>query len=446
MGLINNLAKRLDSFINMMASLGTGKDKSAGFEFQIKPRLDFFTLDNLYAREPFTQKIVDLRADEITKILPEITHSEATKILEFYTNSKKGFYKALNKALKYRTLHGSGFILIDFDDNKPTSEPLDFKNLKDVKIKKLTVIDKHLIQPYPYYTPFQDIEYWQPITANTNNIIYHSSRVIWLDGIDAGERMRTTNNGMGESLIDTLYESIKNVNITHNIVPSIIVEFVQGIYKIKGINAAIARNNKKAVDEIKEMLEITSWGQSVTNKIVIDSENDYVKNSTNVSGLPEMVNVSERKLIAASKMPHSLLMGESPGSSLGEAGASQKRDWYDFIASEQTNVANPAIEQFNEIIQAILGSNEKIIYKHVPLWQPTELEQAELREIQSKVDIAYHSLGVDNEDIINSRFKDGKYNTNTIITKPIEKVKRIFTAISDKIKGNNDKKKDKKVA
>ena len=194
------------------------------------------------------------------------------------------------------------------------------------------------------------------------------------------------------------------------------------------------------------MLEITSWGQSVTNKIVIDSENDYVKNSTNVSGLPEMVNVSERKLIAASKMPHSLLMGESPGSSLGEAGASQKRDWYDFIASEQTNVANPAIEQFNEIVQAILGSNEKIIYKHVPLWQPTELEQAELREIQSKVDIAYHSLGVDNEDIINSRFKDGKYNTNTIITKPIEKVKRIFTAISDKIKGNNDKKKDKKVA
>lgn len=430
----------------MMASLGTGKDKSAGFEFKVKPRLSYYDLDHLYAREPFTQKIVDLRADEITKILPEINHKRATEILEFYTDAKKGFYKALNKTLKYRTLHGSGFIFIDFDDNKPVSEPLDLNSLQGVKIKKLTVIDKHLVQPYPNYNAFQDIEYWQPITSNNNNVYYHASRVIWLDGIDCGERMRLTNNGMGESLIDTLYESIKNINITHNIIPSIIVEFVQGIYKIKGINAAIALNNQKNLADIKERLEITSWAQSAVNKIVLDGDDDYIKNTTNVSGLPEMVNISERKLIAASKIPHSLLMGESPGASLGEAGASQKRDWYDFISAEQTNVLNPALEKINEIIAAILGIKEKILFSHIPLWQPTELEQAELREIQSKVDIVYHSLGVDNEDIITSRFKDGKYNTNTIITKPIEKVKRMFTAISDKIKGNNDKKKDKKVA
>lgn len=441
------LKARLDSFVSLIANLNTGKDKAASFEFRAKERLDYYTLDFLYAQNPLVQKIVDLRADEMTKIPPEINHNDSAKILEFYTNCRNGFQRAVNKALKFRTLHGAGFIFIDFDDNTPTTEPLNLKNLKDVKIKKLTVADRWLVQPYPTYTPFEEPEYWQPVLfGKATNVVYHKSRVIRIDGIDAGERLRSINDGHGESFIDSIFESVRNVNITHNIIPTIITEFIQGIYKIKGINQALKTKNKAGVDEIKDRFEITSWAQSVVNKIVIDADDDYVKNSTNVTGLTDLIHTSERRLVADAKIPHSLLLGESPGASLGEAGASQKRDWYDFISSEQTNVLTPVFVQINEIIAAIIGISDVIPFKHVSLWKPTELEDAELRKIQAEIDVIYHSLGVDNQDIIESRFGQDKYSTGLIIKRPIQAVQRALVNIANKIKDPKAKNNKKEVA
>lgn len=405
---------RLDAFINVIAGLGTKKDKAKGFDFNHEPRLHHTVLSGLYATDGITTKIVNIYAKDMTRKWIDIKDAKLAKIFKIYYDKLK-VRKAFKQALEYKRLTGAGFIFLD-TGTKNTSTPLQpFE-----EIQKLIVLEKRYIYQYPMYTPFVDPEFWSvqtKILDKNTQFIWHKSRVIRFDGEDKGLQMRISNQGHGESFIDCIYEPLVNYHIAHNTVPTLLTEFSQGVLQIDGLKEAFGSKNKDAEKRIKERFELISWAKGIVNNLILDGKDNYQKIATNLSNLDTSIGKTEDRLVAVSGMPHTLLFGTSPkgGSIGGENGKSEKTDWIDSIQSEQIDELAPQIDQFNQVIADYVKCDLPF-YEFHNLFQSTEQEQATTKKINADTDKIYYDMGQKAEDILTSAYNTGGYSSQRVFT------------------------------
>lgn len=401
----------LDGFSSVISAMGSGtKDKSRSFVFVPRPRIDDLTLEYIYSQVPIARKIVNLLPFYMLKEGIDFTNKESVDFLNIYKGLK--VFKHIYCGLINARLKGGAVNIILINDGLELDQPVNFNNIKS--IDGIITLDKSFVTPYPYYVPNLETEVYQ--VTNTMQKIHCSRMLIW-QGEESGQQIQATHNGWGESVLNgDLWESIENFIISHNCINPLLLEKSQGLFKIFGLNNLVS---SKKFNQIQERMQITSMMMSITNKAVIDSQDDYLKVDTNLAHVKESIELTKARLVAETNYPHDLLLGESPGSSLGESGKSQKTNFYDLVKSSQTNILEPNLNKLNFILASFLKiENPTFIFN--TLEQMTELENAEIKLKQAQTDTIYtEKIGIDNRDIVDSRFKDGKFSTNTVITRPI---------------------------
>lgn len=398
----------LDGFANLILSMGVGtKDKARNFTFEPRDRFNYFTLDFLYAQVGIIKKIVNIIADDMTREGIDFISDDSDKFIELY--KQFNIFHEINKALKYSILQGSGACILLINDGQEYDQPLNFNAIKS--IDGIVTIDRPYFQPLQGYLPFKKVEVWN-VGLHRQYLTIHESRMLIFDGEDCGERLRSTNNGHGESFIWCIWEAIENYFISHNCAPSLLIQMSEGVYKIKGLNQAFAQKNNKMQEDLVTRVSILKNMSSINNMMAIDSEEDYSKVQTNLSNVDTTINQSERRLCAEADIPHSRLLSESAGSSLGESGTQQKRDHYDNIKSKQENKLRPNLVKLNKIFSALLKTKEpEFIFNS--LWQLDETEKSTIMNTMADVDQKYKNMGMPVEDLFKSRFGDKKYSINT---------------------------------
>ena len=397
----------LDGFANLIIGMGFGsKDKARSFSFNPRDRFDYMTLDFIYAQIGIVKKIVNIFADDMTREGIDFLCHDSDKFIEQY--KKLNIWHNVNKALKHAVLHGSGACIMLINDGREYNEPLDYNNIKS--IDDIITVDKHYLQPLDGFLAFKKIDIWN-VGIQNQIIPIHESRILFFDGEDCGERLRASNNGSGESFIWCVWEAIENYFICHNTIPNLLIEQSQGVYKIKGLNAAFANKNKNMQDELINRVSIISNMKSMNNLMCIDSEEGYDRVNIPLANVTDVVSASERRLCAEVDIPHSRLLQESAGASLGESGNSQKRDHYDNIKAKQEMKLRPNLVKLNKILSSLLKTKEpEFIFNS--LWQMSEKEQAEIMAIIASVDVIYKDMGMPIEDILKSHFGDKKYSSS----------------------------------
>ncbi|MNS80563.1 hypothetical protein D3C72_1142450 [compost metagenome] len=158
--------------------------------------------------------------------------------------------------------------------------------------------------------------------------------------------------------------------------------------------------------------------RSLVRALVMDEDEEFSKLSTNVSGLDKLLTSTERRLTAESGMPHTKLLGESPGASLGEGGTDQERNWYDFVATRQDKILRRPVRDLVELLMLetikTIPDEWALVFKS--LWQLDDKEAAELRRIQSETDERYFRIGsLHAEEIARNRFRAEGYSTETTL-------------------------------
>ena len=123
-------------------------------------------------------------------------------------------------------------------------------------------------------------------------------------------------------------------------------------------------------------------------------------------------------LVAVSGIPHTVLLGESPGASLGATGGSQERDWHKTVSAYQESRLYDLIRQALNMITAVLKTDPvKFVFK--PLDAPDMKTIAETHKIQAEADSKYIADGVLlPEEVRNSRFNGG-FSTETELDEKI---------------------------
>ena len=421
---------RADGWANVLTGLGVrGKDKRMSAEVQWE-RMDRNTSDHLYAADNMARKIVDLLPDDAFREGFKITGlDEKTGQNLMQAFEKMGGVARFNKAWKMARQYGGAGMFLITDDLQKLSDPLSqtarlvgfnvlhrwelFANSTDMN---LNILSSDYLKPVKYT--------YQPHLSNANDSIgfkkIHASRILRFDGLYLPEQLFATNQFWGDSILNALKNAIANYQTSNDSAASVLQDFRVAILKIKNLADKIGADDDQP---IMNRLEMVNLCRSIAKMVVIDADGeDFDYKISAVTGVKDLIDKVENKLVAETNVPRTVLLGESP-SGLGATGNHEQDNWYDFVANQQQIYLKPKLMQVLRMLAMSMGINAVgMDIEFNPLYQLTDKEQADLRKVVAETDQIYITQGVvDPNEVALSRFGSPKYSTETTIDVELRK-------------------------
>ncbi len=429
------LKAHLDGWTNILTGIGLlGRDKRKGGDFLIDS-LSWAQAEDIWRGN-------DLGAKIITKIPREMTRRGFDVLLQGdNADQSKEDAEAIEDALQtleandrlydalcYERAYGGGAIFIGANDGeKDLRNPLNLNKLQSIEF--LTAMPAQELYACAWYdNPFAP-NYGKPARyrfqpqgivsarwAASSEI--HESRFLIFQGTVVSRRQLQANQGWGNSVLLRVHEVLSDFGQTWGAVAALLQDFAQSIYKIKGL-AALVSQNKDA--EVIKRVQLIDLMRSVVRGVLLDADEEYKRETTPLSGIPEILEQFALRMSAAADMPVSLLFGQAPAG-LNATGASDIRFFYDDVNSEQIIKLKPKVNRLVQLLQTAkqgptngrVASRWSIEFR--PLWQMTEEEQENLRYKVAQKDEIYIRSGVlTPEEVTVSRFGGDGYSTETAI-------------------------------
>lgn len=436
----NNQGKkffRLDTLTNMFTKMGTIKDKRSGSVIQFS----IFTsraLENLYDDNAMAKKIVDIYPKNATREWIELENieSEEKQLVEKELKRLKVKEKFFI-AGRYSRLYGGGALFIS--DGTPMEqliEPLKITN--KTQIQALVPFNKYELQASSekvddvneenFGMPeFYSLNTTTESESSLNAVKIHHSRFIIIQGESSSKTTFESNDYFGLSVLQRIQSLILDYTTSYDLLPNLISDFRVFVFKMKGLIESMTEcqeingtgKTKDAEDEIKDRMEALRMSRSILSQLAIDSEDDIEQITPNVSGLQELYQKINERLIAESDIPHTILMGESPKGS-NATGNSTTIDWYSKVKDWQERNFKDGLERIFKILSNSLKIKD-IGFSFKPLFKPTQKEIVETRKIQAEQDNINILNGVlSAEEVRESRFGGDKYSFETKVEGDIE--------------------------
>jgi phage-related protein (TIGR01555 family) len=373
---IKYLARRVDGFVSHVTGIGTRRDKSERFCIQPERRLSKWELDTLYAEHELCWKLVDLLPEAALRKWISISHPKSKEIL---TELKRiGLRDALDEALKMARLHGGCAIYLDVDDGGLPHEPVILHRIKS--IRGCDVFESHYLSPKNGLRSWRHEHYILDPHDDREGMEIHRSRLLLFYGAKASRDWMLLNNGWGVSIVQRCFRPLLAYTISHGAVPTIVQDFIQGVLKMAGLNDLDfdSEQDQKGFDNRLDAMFVS---KSYINELIIDKEDDYARHTTNVAGVNDLIRNPERRLVAASGMPHTILLGETPGGGLNAGkGESQEKDWSKSVSSFQERHVSPALDMTLGYMNAYMSFGD-LDYTYNPLDAPSAKEQGDLYKV-----------------------------------------------------------------
>lgn len=412
-----------DGWANIITGLGQqSRDKRLSTKFGKVNVLPPETLSSMYMGDGFAARIIDLPARDMTRRWFTVAGDTDNKVASHL--EEVGAKLAVIELVRWARLYGGAVIVMGINDGGELTDPVNESRIKSIDFYH--VFDKTLVNPTSeYYSDPQEPKYGLPKMYNISPVHggasfdIHESRILRMVGVALPPRLAVSNNGWGLSILQTSYDSLRNLGTGYGSAAQLMDDFVQTVLTISGLADIIARGDDQLVIKRAQILALS---RSIANIIVVDKEEKYDKQTTNVAGLPEMLREFAMALCASTGIPYTLLMGQSPGG-LNATGDSDIRFYYDSIAAEQNDnlrhVINPLVKY--TMLAKNGPTSGKIIagwrIDFLPLWQPSEEQIVNMRERQSITDERYISNNVlSPAEVGKSRFGGKQYSIETILT------------------------------
>lgn len=406
LGHVGSGGVRADGLQNVLIGMGTGRDKAQYTKTTATVFLAQEELENLYG-EWLPRRIVDIYADQATrkgfKVLfgGEGVRAEEVQGIEQVIEDLY-ILEHLNLAAKNSRLYGGACLLLFIDDGRPAYMPVDKRNIR--RIEDIECLDRWQIAPVINEENLYDYSkatYYQIISGDLINqpqLSYiHKDRILRFDGDWLPYRIRQRNYGWGMSSLQTVYDSFRHYWTGLNSAATLLTEFDIFVHKVRGLAAMLAAGKESS---IRDRLQVNDMSKSIYRGYAIDAEKEELEFiSRNFGGIGEILEKLRVDIIGASKIPHTVLFGESP-SGLGSTGRSEERDFAKMLADYQSvNFKRPMKKLLEYIMLSKEGPTkgelpESWRISFNPLFELNEREMADVRARVAAVDGRYIQLGV----------------------------------------------------
>lgn len=423
---ISKKSKRVDGWMNILSGLGVpGRDKTTATCFRACPVFSFVELDELYRSDGLTRRIIDIIASEMVRQGWEVDGDPEGDLVGKL--EELNGYASLTQLIQWSRLYGGALIVMGIADGRPLDEPVNVNNIQDVvwlqvfdrwqSVIQQEFIDKDLNSPnygFPIYYQIND-------TRTGASFVVHYSRVLRMDWSVLPPRERNWNQGWGDSVIVSIYDELKNYGSAFANTSAIMQDFVNGVLKIPNLSQILAQNCKDADNSIFRRLDMANLSKGTTNMMVLDGQEDFVKLSTNVAGVSDILDRFMLSLSSVTGIPVTLLYGRAP-SGLNATGDADIRNFYDAVKQYQELKLKPILEKLTYyLMKSKLGAFKGVEPENwgiqfTPLWQNTEEQEAIMRRTVAETDKIYIETGVlDANEVAISRFGGDRWSMNTLI-------------------------------
>jgi phage-related protein (TIGR01555 family) len=287
-----------------------------------------------------------------------------------------------------RAFGGGAVVIVANDGAEKMADPLDELNLQ--RIHALVDVDRHELKAYSLANlvtgAIGEPEHYL-WTRNGRSVVVHRSRLILFNGVPLPYRVRRQNNWWGGSVLDLVWQELKNYSAGHEDAAAAIGKLIQDVFLTKRLARAIDAGD---LDAVRDRLEALAMGLGIRNAITIDpDEEEYRAVPRPMTGVGEILEALVAALVAATDMPRSILLGETPGGLNAGENAGEIRSWYDHVRVVQTKVYTPALAR---VLRLVMLQHEgptrgqlvdaKVCFPS--LWQETDAEKAATRKTNAE--------------------------------------------------------------
>jgi phage-related protein (TIGR01555 family) len=416
-------ALRSDGWTNLYTGLGVaGVDKQLGTSFGNVQRLYEQQLTDLYRGDGFAKRTIDLPTGEMLRE-GFFIHGDTDNLINRSLQHMRA-KQALLLGLRWAKLYGGGLVVMLLNDGGKLDTPLKENNLRS--IEQLRVYDRYRVNwttadlyDDPEDPKFGQLQWYEVSPIGPGGCIpfrVHESRVLRFDGVPVDDKSRQENDGWGDSIIQSVWRQLTDLTTSYHSAKEVVDDFIQIILKIDNLQELIASGQE---DLVKKRISIMDMGRHVMNTIMLDSKEEYSKEASTVTGLPDLLTKFAEAYSAVTEIPLTLLMGQTPqGFNAKDEGSMRK--WYDKIAQDQEDELLPNLERlvYLTMLTKEGPTKGKVIedwsIEFKPLWQPTEAETITMRKTQAETDNIYITTGVlTPEEVAVSRFGGDEYSIET---------------------------------
>lgn len=399
MAIINNLKQRYDGFLSAISGVGTSRDVGMSSTFKPGGRVNYRAYNAIYAESALFARIIDLHPEAGLRKWIDYNHDRKEQIDDAI--KRLGLIKALERAAKKERLHGGSVVYCDIDDGQEVDQPLNLDRVRS--FNAVTVFEGEYVNPIkPDRAGLAEV---YQLSGSGMTMYIHRSRLLLFPGIEVADDCFHDYEGMNrESISRRVIPAVQRYEMVLNNMGALSAKMLVGVWKMFELNELV---HQKAEDDIKGRLEAQRKGVSLINDVVIDSQDEYSLLTPNLTGLNDILQPAAHSLVAVSGIPHTVLLGESPGASLGATGGSQERDWYKSVSAYQESNLYDQIQQALDMITAAL-SVDPVSFEFNPLDAPDMKSMSETRKAMAETDQKYIDMGVLlPEEVRQSRFEGG---------------------------------------
>jgi phage-related protein (TIGR01555 family) len=335
--------------------------------------------------------------------------------------ARLSFIPRMYEATVFGRLYGGGLLIIGADDGQDMATPLNEDGIKTIRY--LAWIDRRFVFASTWYAEigpkFGEVETWEIVNpfGGQSNTRVHESRVIRFDGAPVDFLMRRRLLGWSLSVLQAPYDTLRQYDQSFQSIANLMIDMSQAVMKINNL-AQLISNDQRTLNTRMQMVDMS---RSSGRMLYLDAQNeDFERAATPLTGVADVIQMQMLNVAAAAEMPVALLFGREP-SGLNATGDADFRRFYDNVKGKQINYLEPKLRRAYELI---CKAKDSPTHGRVPptsftwhkLYEPTELEQSQIRWNMAQADEKY----VANEillpaEVASSRFRNGELNLDTEI-------------------------------
>jgi phage-related protein (TIGR01555 family) len=367
----------IDSLTNLVANLGTGRDKASS-SYYSPHLLSDVQLADAYRYAWLPRKIVDCPPMDATRNwrgwVGSSAEIEAMEAEEKRLNLRGKVREAMVKA---RTLGGGAIVIGSAQDPE---KPLTLASIPRGGIPYLLVMSRiDLIAG--------DIER-DPMSPNYNRpkwyeargamgVKIHPSRVVRFIGAALPDESVTQGGltqGWGDSVLTAVYAACRDFDSTMSNVASLVFESKVDVFKIPDFMRQVGNADYRAKVLQRTTLSATSKG--INGALLMDKDEEYESKSASFGGLDAIIDRFMQVVSGAADIPLTRLMGVT---SKG-LGNTDLTNYYDRVRGMQELEIGPEMQILDEcLIRSALGNRPSALhYEWRSLWQTTPKERADI--------------------------------------------------------------------
>lgn len=389
----DGLVRNDGAYQNAFLSVNNSKDRSAYTRVGFTKTLTAQELDTLYSNDGFARRIVDTYATEMVRAGFEVDNIGDDDLLES-TLEELQIETKLSDGLRWASLFGGSLIVLIVNDGGGLEDQLKEDAIQSVE--EIRVYDRHEVSRAKRYLDpmdrrFGKTELWNIAPANGMSYTVHASRCFELDGASVTSRIREQNDGWGDSKIQSVYDQLVRMNMSHIWANALLERAQQAVHGIPELTSLLRSPGGEAM--VRDRINLVDMARGVNNTVVIDAKETYDLKSTALSGVDALVERLGLALSAVCGMPETLLFGRAPGG-LSNSNKNDLENWYSRIKQEQETKLKPVIDFIVGIVLRSLGQyTEDYKIEFEPLWVPSKKDKAETDHLVAKTDEIYANLG-----------------------------------------------------